>query len=309
MDHLGAMLKDHLHVIDPSFRRYCLLNSYMETLWTDGRWTEGPVYFGDSRGLLFSDIPNNRIMRYDETTGVTSVFRQPSNNSNGHTRDRQGRLVSCEHQARRVTRTNHDGTITVIADAYRGKRLNSPNDVVVSSDGAVWFTDPTYGIDGQYEGDKSPSEIGASNVYRVDPSSGEVAIVADDFVQPNGLAFSADEKTLYIVDTGATHVEDGPRHIRAFSVDGSTLSGGEVYSVCDVGLYDGFRLDIDGNIWTSAGDGVHCIAPGGNLIGKILVPETVANVCFGGVKRNRLYMCGTTGLFSAYVGTQGLPYF
>ena len=309
MDPLLPMLGRHFEIIDPSFRRYCLFNIHLEKLWDGGRWLEGPAYFGDGRYLLFSDIPNDRLQRYDEITGEVTTYRTPCNNTNGHTRDRQGRLISCEHRGRRVTRTNHDGSITVIADTFGGKRLNSPNDVVVSSDGAVWFTDPTYGIDGQYEGDMAPSEIGASNVYRVDPGNGEVTIAADDFVQPNGLAFSPDEATLYIVDTGATHVEDGPRHIRAFSVSGGKLSGGDVFSVCDAGLYDGFRLDLDGNIWSSARDGVHCITADGALIGKIKIPETVANVCFGGPKRNRLYICGTTSLYAAYVGTQGVPYF
>jgi len=286
-----------------------MVNAHMEKLWTGGRWLEGPVYFADGRYLLFSDIPNDRMMRFDETDGSVSTFRTPCNNTNGHTRDRQGRLISCEHRGRRVSRTEHDGTVTTVADSWNGKRLNSPNDAVVTSDGAIWFTDPSYGIDGDYEGDKADSEIGASNVYRVDPATGEVAIAADDFVKPNGLAFSADEKTLYVADTGATHVDDGPRHIRRFSVDGGRLSGGEVFSVCDAGLYDGFRLDVDGNIWASARDGVHCINPAGELIGKIRVPETVANVCWGRRKRNFLYICGTTSLYGCFVGTQGLSYF
>ncbi len=222
---LDLILGGHAEVRDPGFAKLCLSNSHMERLWRGGRWVEGPVYFGDGRFVLFSDIPNDRMMKYDETSGETSVFRSPARNSNGNTRDRQGRLVTCEHGGRRVTRTEYDGRITVLADAYKGKRLNSPNDVVVSSDGAVWFTDPTYGIDGEYEGDAAPSEIGGSHVYRIDPASGEVAIVADDFVKPNGIAFSPDESLLYIVDTGATHVEDGPRHIRRFRVKGSEAEG------------------------------------------------------------------------------------
>jgi gluconolactonase len=308
-DHITPMLKDHLQLLAPEFRRYGLVNSYMETLWTGGRWLEGPAYFGDSRGLIFSDIPNDRMLRFDETTGETSVFRKPSRYANGNTRDRQGRLVSCEHGGRQVSRTEYDGSVTVIADRYDGKRLNSPNDVVVSSDGAIWFSDPTYGIDGEYEGHAAVSEIGASNLYRVDPHNGHVTIAAGDFVKPNGLAFSADEKILYVADTGATHALNGPRHIRKFSVNGSSLSGGEVFAVCDKGLFDGFRLDVHGNIWTSAADGVHCITPQGELIGKILTPETVANVCFGGPKRNRLYICATTTLYATYLGTTGLPYF
>lgn len=309
MDHITDMFGAHIEVIDPSFARLCLLNTHIEKLWGDGRWTEGPVYFGDGRYLLFSDIPNNRIIRYDETDHSTSVWRAPSRNSNGQTRDRQGRLVTCEHSGRQVTRTEYDGTITVLADRFDGKRLNSPNDVIVSSDGAVWFTDPTYGIDGEYEGDFAESEIGSSNVYRIDPASGAVALMASDFVKPNGLAMSADESVLYVSDTGATHVPDGPRHIRQFSVNGAGLSGGEVFSVCDRGLYDGFRLDVQGNIWASAADGVHCISPDGVLLGKILLPETVANVCFGGPKRNRLYITATTSVFATYLGVCGLPYF
>lgn len=306
---LTFMLGSHVEIIQPAFARLCLWNCHMEKLWQGGRWIEGPVYFGDARCLLFSDIPNDRIMKYDETTGETSVWRTPSRNANGNTRDRQGRLVSCEHGGRQVTRTEHDGSVTVLADRYQGKRLNSPNDVVVSSDGAIWFTDPTYGIDGVYEGDFAESEIGASHVYRIDPASGEVTAVATDFVRPNGLAFSPDESLLYVVDTGATHVEDGPRHIRRFRVEGTRLAGGEVFSTCDRGLYDGFRLDTAGRLWASAADGVHCITPEGELIGKLRVPETVSNLAFGGPKRNRLYMTGTTSLYAVYMGVQGLSYF
>jgi gluconolactonase len=213
--------------------------------------------------------------------------------------DRQGRLVTCEHGNRRVTRTEFDGSITVIADRYQGKRLNSPNDVVVKSDGSIWFTDPAYGIDSDYEGHKSESEIGACNVYCVDPQSGEVRVVADNFVRPNGIAFSPNERRLYIVDTGATHQKDGPRHMRVFDVgEGGKLSGGEVFATCTAGLFDGFRCDTEGRIWTSAHDGVHCYHPDGTLIGRIQVPEVVANVCFGGPKRNRLYICGTTSLYA-----------
>jgi gluconolactonase len=220
--------------------------------------------------------------------------------------DRQGRLVTCEHGNRRVSRTEHDGSITVIASHYAGKRLNSPNDVVVKSDGSIWFTDPAYGIDSDYEGHKAESEIGACNVYRVDPGSGEIAIVADDFVRPNGLAFSTDETRLYIADTGATHQPDGPRHIRVFDVDDQgRLTGGRVFATCTEGLFDGFRLDETGRIWTSAGDGVHCYDPDGTLIGKILVPEIVANVVFGGRKRNRLFICATTSLYSILLPVNG----
>ena len=303
------MLRDHIEVIDRSFTAFVLGNTHLEQLWTGARWAEGPAYFAAGRYLVFSDIPNNRMIRYDETDGSGSVFRQPSNNSNGNTRDAAGRLVTCEHLARRVTRTEHDGTITVIADRYEGKRLNSPNDVVVHPDGAVWFTDPAYGIDMDYEGEEAESEIGACHVYRADPSTGAVEAVATDFVRPNGLAFSADYETLFIADTGATHQEDGPRHIRRFSVvDGRTLKGGEVFATCTAGLFDGFRLDEKGNIWTSAADGVHCLDPSGELIGKIRVGEVVANVCFGGVKRNRLYICGTTSLYATFLRVRGVAY-
>jgi gluconolactonase len=294
-------------VLDARFAGLTLDTAKLETLWTGARWAEGPAYFAAGRYLVWSDIPNNRMLRWDETDGSVSVFRQPSHNTNGHTVDREGRLVSCEHQTRCVTRTEHDGSRTVLVDRVAGQRLNSPNDVVVKSDGTVWFSDPTYGIDSDYEGDAAPSEIGASHVYRLDPASGACAAVTTDFVKPNGLAFSPDERLLYIADTGATHVAGGPHHIRRFAVagDGRTLSGGEVFATCDAGLFDGFRFDVHGNLWTSAGDGVHCYAPDGVLLGKIGVPEVVANVCFGGPKRNRLFICATTSLYSIFLRTQG----
>ena len=303
----GVVEGTGFEVIDPRFEGCFVGHARVERLWTGARWSEGPVWFAAGRYLLWSDIPNNRILRWDETDGNVSVFRQPSNNSNGHTVDRQGRLVSCEHLARRVTRTEFDGSITVIADSYDGKRLNSPNDVVVKSDGSIWFTDPSYGILMDYEGDRAESEIGACHVYRVDPATGEVAIVADDYLKPNGLAFSPDENLLYIADTGATHTADGPKHIRRHKVawDG-TLSGGEVFATCTEGLFDGFRLDLDGRIWTSASDGVHCIDSDGVLIGKIKIPELVANVCFGGPKLNRLFICGTTSLYSVFLNVNGV---
>lgn len=300
---------EHAEVIDPSFAQYLLPTAYLEKLWTGGRWLEGPAYFGGGRYLVFSDIPNNRMMRYDETDGSMSVFRQPANNSNGNTRDREGRLVTCEHLGRRVSRTEHDGSITVIADKYEGKRLNSPNDVVVHPDGAIWFTDPTYGIDMDYEGKICEPEVAGSYVYRVDPGSGAVEAVATDFVKPNGIAFSPDYSELYIVDTGATHVPNGPRHIRRFSVaDGKRLSGGEVFAESTAGLFDGFRFDMDGNIWTSAKDGVHCLNRAGELIGKIKIPEVVANVAWGTEKRIRLYIMGTSSLYAVYLKTKGMPY-
>jgi gluconolactonase len=278
----------------------------VEKLFEGTRWAEGPAYFPAGRYLVWSDIPNDRILRWDEPTGHVGIFRSPAGYTNGHTVDRDGRLVSCSHGARRVERTEHDGSITTIADRYGAKRLNSPNDVVVSSDGSVWFSDPTYGIDSDYEGYAAESEVGASHVYRVDPQTGVCAIAADDFVRPNGLAFSPDERRLYVSDTGMTHVRDGPRHIRAFDVgrDGA-LSGGEVFATCTEGMFDGFRFDADGRLWTSAGDGVHCYSPDGTLLGKVLVPESVANVVFGGPKRNRLFICATTSLYSVMLGVNG----
>ncbi|UEM22507.1 SMP-30/gluconolactonase/LRE family protein [Skermanella mucosa] len=292
-------------IIDERFKRYALGNVFVERLHTGMRWAEGPVWFGDAGQLLWSDIPNNRIMRWVEGGGV-SVFRSPSNFSNGNTRDRQGRLVTCEHGARRVTRTEHDGTVTVLADSYQGRRLNSPNDVVVKSDGSVWFTDPPYGILTDYEGHRSEMEQDGCHVYRIDPETGQVTVAADDFDKPNGIAFSPDEHILYVADTGASHRKDGPHHIRAFTVSQSgTLSGGEVFATIQPGLADGFRLDTDGNVWTSAGDGVHCYSPNGDLIGKVLVPEVVSNLAFGGPKRNRLFITATTSLYSVYVGANG----
>jgi gluconolactonase len=292
--------------LDPRFNECLIGHARVERLWTGARWAEGPAWFAAGRYLVFSDIPNNRMMRFDECDGSLSVFRQPSNNTNGNTTDNQGRLVSCEHLARRVTRTEHDGAITVLADTFKGKRFNSPNDVVVKSDGSVWFTDPSYGILIDYEGAKAESEIGACNVYRIDPS-GEVTLVADDFEKPNGLAFSRDEKHLYIADTGISHKVGGPKHIRRFAVstDGKSLGKSSVFADCTAGLFDGFRIDQDGRIWSSAGDGVHCFDPDGTIIGKIKIPEIVGNVCFGGPKRNRLFICGCTSLYSSYLAVNG----
>ncbi len=295
-------------VIDPRFNDCLVGHVRVERPWTGARWAEGPAWFAAGRYLVWSDIPNNRMLRYDETDGAVSVFRNPSNYSNGNTVDRQGRLVSCEHYARRVTRTEHDGSITVIADKFEGKRFNSPNDVVVKSDGSIWFTDPPYGILIDYEGERHDSEIGNNNVYRVDGSTGKISIVCNDFDKPNGLAFSPDEKYLYIADTGVSHKVGGNKHIRRFEVstDGQSLGKSKVFADCTAGLFDGFRADRDGRIWTSAGDGVHCYLPDGTLIGKILIPELVANVVFGGAKLNRLFICGTTSLYSAYLAVNGI---
>jgi gluconolactonase len=302
-------LTTSFEVIDPRFHQVALPYIHVEKLYTGCRWAEGPAWLAAGRYLVWSDIPNDRVMRWDETDGSVSVFREPAMNSNGHTVDLQGRLITCEHRGRCVSRTEFDGSRTVLADRHEGKRLNSPNDVVVKSDGSIWFTDPTYGIDSDYEGDAARSEIGASNVYRVDAASGRVTIVAADFVQPNGLAFAAEESLLYIADTGLTHRADGPHHVRRFRVaaDGRTLSGGEVFATCAVGLHDGFRVDVHGNLWLSAGDGVHCVASDGTLLGRIRIPEPVANVCFGGRKLNRLFICATTSLYAVYLNTRAAP--
>ncbi|HVE10354.1 MAG TPA: SMP-30/gluconolactonase/LRE family protein [Paraburkholderia sp.] len=297
----------YFEAIDPKFMQYIIPVCNMETLYTGTRWAEGPVYFADGRYLVFSDIPNNRMLRWEEESGQVSVFRYPSGFSNGNTRDRQGRLVSCEHGNRRVTRTEPDGTITVLAERVRGKRFNSPNDVVVKSDGSVWFTDPPYGILTDYEGHKADSELDGCHVYRCDPQSGEITQLTTDFVKPNGLAFSADERLLYIADSGRSHAADAPHHIRVFDVaDNGTLSNGRVFAVIEPGVPDGFRVDVDGNLWVAAGDGVHCFDASGKLIGKIRTPETVANVTFGGAKRNRLFIAATSALYAVFVNTQGI---
>jgi gluconolactonase len=296
--------------LDPRFGALTNGSVRLERLATGCRWAEGPAYFPAGRYLVWSDIPNDRMLRWDECDGSVSEFRSPAGYTNGHTVDRQGRLVSCEHLARRVTRTEVDGTITVLADRYEGGRLNSPNDVVVRSDGSIWFTDPSYGIDHDYEGLRQDRELDGCHVYRIDPGGFEVTRVTDDFARPNGLAFSPDEARLYIADTGATHEPGGPRHIRAFDVvDGRTLAGGEVFAVCESGLFDGFRLDEAGRVWSSADDGVHCLAPDGTLIGKIRVPETVSNVCFGGPHRNRLFITATSSLYSVYLNLRGAKTF
>ncbi len=283
-------------------------SSRLEKLYGGCRWAEGPVWFNDLGCLLWSDIPNQRILRWSDN-GVNgqavSVFRQPSNFSNGHTRDRQGRLVSCEHGTRRVTRTEVDGSITVLADSFQGKRLNSPNDVVVHSDGSVWFTDPTYGIMSDYEGYRATPEQAVHGVYRIDPS-GSIALVADDFAQPNGLVFSPDERKLYIADSAFSHNPLAPRHIRVFDVAGAKLTNPRVYAHIDAGLPDGIRMDQDGNVWSSAADGVHCFAPDGTRLGKILVPECVANLTFGGPRRNRLFIAATSSLYAIYVAATGV---
>jgi gluconolactonase len=297
-------------ILDDRFRHLVKVAAKVEKLYEGCRWAEGPAYFPAHRYVVWSDIPNDRMLRWDETTGQTGVFRHPAGYSNGNVVDREGRLVTCEHGNRRVTRTEHDGRVTVIADRFEGKRFNSPNDVVVKSDSSIWFTDPAYGIDSDYEGHKAESEIGACHVYRVDSKTGAVTVVADDFARPNGLAFSPDERRLFIADTGISHVKDGPKHIRAFDVaENGKLSGGEVFAVCTNAVFDGFRFDDEGRLWTSAGDGVHCYDREGTLLGKVLVPERVANVVFGGPKRHRLFICATTSLYAVMLAVNGAKTF
>ncbi|KAB8196447.1 SMP-30/gluconolactonase/LRE family protein [Nonomuraea phyllanthi] len=266
---------------------------YVERLATGCRWAEGPVYFAAGRFLVWSDIPNDRMLRWDEMTGTVGPFRQPSGYVNGNTLDREGRLISCEHGNRRVTRTEHDGSVTVIADRWQGKRFNSPNDVVVRSDGSVWFTDPPYGILSNYEGWAAEQEIDGCHVYRADPVTGEVRIVADDFSRPNGLAFSLDESRLYVADTQA-------RHLRVFDVgEDGTLSGGKVFAEgTPRETYDGLRLDDTGRVWAAAGSAVLVYDPDGTLLGRLKLPEPTSNLVFGGRKRNRLFITATSSVYS-----------
>jgi gluconolactonase len=275
-------------------------DGFVERLHFGTRWAEGPVYFAAGRFLVWSDIPNDRMLRWDETTGAVGVFRSPAGYSNGNTLDREGRMISCEHGNRRVTRTEHDGSITVIADRWQGRRLNSPNDAVVRSDGSIWFTDPAYGLDSDYEGYRAEPEIDGCHVYRVDPVTGEVRIVADDFVRPNGLAFSLDESRLYIADTRR-------HHLRVFDVAGDgTLSGGEVFAQGgELDNFDGVRLDDTGRVWAAADRSVHCYDPDGTLIGLLRLPDPVSNLVFGGRKRNRLFITAASSLYSLMVNVTG----
>ena len=298
-----------VEVIDSRFAQYKIGNAVIERLWTGSRWAEGPVWFGDGGYLLWSDIPNNRILKWQEATGLVSVYRKPANHTNGHTRDRQGRLVSCEHGTRRVTRTEYDGTITVLIDNFEGKRFNAPNDAAVHPDGHIWFTDPGYGILSHYEGHKAEFELPTS-VYRLNPDTGEAVSVTDEIERPNGICFSPDYTKLYVADTGP------PKNIVTYDVVNSErLVNKQVFADMAPGIADGLRCDTDGNLWAGAGwvgdgyDGVHIFAPDGTLIGKIHLPEICANICFGGVKRNRLFMTGSQSLYSVYVNAQGVPYF
>nr|WP_198984544.1 SMP-30/gluconolactonase/LRE family protein [Herbaspirillum sp. ASV7] len=295
-----------VRILDPRFEHYRLPHATVERLWTGARWSEGPVWIGDARALLWTDLPNDRILRWDEVTGQVAAYRTPSDKANGMTRDRQGRLIVCEHGARRVTRTEYDGSITVLADRYQGKRLNSPNDVIVASDDAVWFTDPPFGLVSDYMGQVAQPELSA-NLYRLDTRSGVLECVADQIPGPNGLAFSPDERKLYVVASRAR-----PRSILQFDVvDGHRLTGGKVLIDAADGTPDGFRVDIDGNLWCGWGtgsaelDGVRVFAPDGSAIGHIALPERCANLCFGGRLRNRLFMASTSSLYALYVNTRG----
>ena len=294
--------------LDPRFDKYRLPLAGVERLATGCRWSEGPVWFGDGRYLLWSDIPNNRVMRWDEATGEVGEFRKPSTYANGATRDRQGRLVHCEHGERRITRTEYDGTITVVMDQFEGKRLNSPNDVIVASDGAIWFTDPVFGILGNYEGYRSDPEL-PQNVYRIDGQTGVATVVADDILGPNGLCFSPDESILYIVESRG----EPTRKILAYDVvDGVKLTNKRIHIDAGPGTPDGMRCDVDGNLWCGWGmgdpalDGVMIYADDGDLIGRIALPERCANVCFGGRANSRLFMAASHSIYALYVNVAGV---
>ncbi|MGH8214729.1 MAG: SMP-30/gluconolactonase/LRE family protein [Rhodanobacteraceae bacterium] len=295
----------NIEIIDKRFLSCVLPNAPLEKLGEGFRWLEGPVWFADHQCLLVSDIPNNRIMRWTESGGV-SVFRQPSRFANGHTRDREGRLIGCSHQDRCITRTELDGRVTVLADRYQGKRLNSPNDIVVKRDSTIWFSDPTFGITRDYEGGKQESES-PPNLYRFDPRDGSLTVVADDFDGPNGLCFSPDEKLLYVAESGTPFTQDRKQYIRVFDVsdDGARLRNPRVFHKVEPGMTDGFRCDEDGNIWSSAADGVHCIDPSGELLGKLKVPFVVSNLAFGGRDYSRIFICGSQTLFAQYVNRRG----
>jgi gluconolactonase len=291
-------------VLDNRFRRYIVGNTPIRRLHTGTLWAEGPAWNGVGRYLVWSDIPNNVQMRWLEEDGHVTVFRRPSGYSNGNTFDYQGRQISCEHGGRRVARYEPDGAITIVAERFQGKRLNSPNDAVVNPDGAIWFTDPIYGIRGNYEGFKADSETKEA-VYRVDPKTAAVEKVTDEVGQPNGLCFSPDYTKLYVADTGAA------REIKVWDINGTTLRNGRRFTVLDIpgtgapSGADGIRADVDGNIWAGARPGVQVIAPTGERIGMIRMPETCANVCFGGARRNRLFMTGSQSLYAVYVETTG----
>ena len=305
--HHGEIEGSGFEIIEAEFAACFVGHARLERLWTGCRWAEGPAWFGGGRYLVWSDLPNDRLLRYDDTDGSVSVFRAPAGFANGNTTDREGRLVTCEHGHRRVTRTEHDGRITVLADRHRGARLNSPNDVVVKSDGSIWFTDPDYGIVADYEGARAPREQSGCHVYRIDPDSGEVTCVADDFDHPNGLAFSRDERWLFVADSGVTEGPGRPRHIRRLRVnpDGRTLADSTVFALCPAGCFDGFRVDDADRLWASSAEGVQVYRGDGAHIGRVRVPEMVANLTFGGARRNRLVICGTTSLYAVYLKING----
>ena len=293
-----------IETYDDRFRSMVLPNAPLETLGEGYGWLEGPVWFADHDCLYVSDIPNDRILRWSEH-GSVSVFRRPAGFANGHARDRQGRLIGCSHHDRCITRTELDGTVTVLASRYGGKRLNSPNDIVCKSDGTIWFSDPPYGINTDYEGGKQCSELPPA-VYRLEPATGDLTLVADDFDGPNGLAFSPDERFLYVAESGRQFAREPRQCIRRFGVlaDGR-LSGGECFHKVSPGFADGFRVDEGGNIWSSAADGVHCISPGGDLLGKIRTPGLVSNLVFGGRNRSRLFLCASHQLLAIYTNARG----
>lgn len=294
----------HIQIHDPRFANLVHPMSQLEELATGFTWTEGPVWFGDRGCLIFSDIPSQRLMRWSEAEGL-SCYRTDTGFNNGNTRDRQGRLVGCRHGFRDVVRTEHDGRFRVLASEYDGKRLNSPNDVVISSDDAIWFTDPTYGILSNFEGNEAPAEQIARNVFRIPPEGGAPVPVISDFVQPNGLCFSPDESLLYVAESGSSHDDNVPSVIRKFRVNGTGLTPSGDFATIDTGLPDGIRCDVSGNLWSSAGDGVHCFDPEGRLLGKILVPETVSNITFGGEDGFRLFITATTSLYRVFVNVKG----
>jgi gluconolactonase len=295
-------------IVDRRFKSLIDPVAFLETIHTGNRWAEGPVWFGDLRCLIWSDIPNERMLRWDEESGHVSLFRKPTPNANGNTRDREGRLITCEQGGRRVIRTEWNGAITVLADTHKGRRLNSPNDVVVKSDGSIWFTDPNYGIISDYVGRKQDQELDGCFVYRIDPDNGSVSVVADDFSMPNGLAFSPDESLLYVADSSFLTDEAAPHHVRVFEVSDRKLSGGRVFAEITPGIPDGLRVDVEGNVWISAADGVQCHSPDGDLIGKIRTPEVVANLAFGGCRGNRLFMTATTSVFAVFLNIRGVGY-
>jgi gluconolactonase len=293
-------------IFDQRFHRILSSESRLEQIWQGGLWCEGTVWFQEQQCLLWSDIPNNRMLRWSATEGV-QTFRQPSNFSNGNYRDLEGRLITCEHGLRRVSRTEPDGSIVTMVDRYQGKRLNSPNDLVCKSDGTIWFTDPPYGIISNYEGYQADQEQDGCYVFRYDPQTTELTVVADDFVRPNGLAFSPDESLLYITDTSCSHDPHGHHHIRVFRVEeGKRLVYGRVFAEVSPGFADGLRIDEQGWIYTSSWDSIQVYTPEGEHLGKILVPEKIANCTFGGLERNRLFIAASTSVYAIALNTHGI---